>query len=69
MLITKRDIKWYRNYSAIPFNTIIIPKGTEVEQSFNGFFIKPSFFSIGSIEEHDAIYHGCSVDTDNIIEV
>ena len=69
MLVTKRDIRWYRNYSAIPNNKIIIPAETEVEKSFNGYFIKPSFFPVGSIEEHDAIYHGCLVDKDNIKEI
>jgi hypothetical protein len=63
---TNKDVTIYRSYSSLPkeVGRVVIPQGTSVEKihgEYGYYFVTPTMFPAGSIERHDADYHGFRV--------
>ena len=67
---TKNAFIWGRHFTghSVKVAGIEIPEGAPVELKDGTYFVKPSFFKSGTIEHHDAVYHGCRVNPENVID-
>ena len=67
---TKNAFVWERSFTghSVALAGIEIPAGVEVEKIHGVFYVVPSFFKSGTIEHHDAVYHGCRVSPENVID-
>ena len=67
---TKRDLEFTRPYSALPKEAAIVrvKAGAAVEKRYGVYYVVPSYFPKGSMEEHDATHRGFEVHKDDILK-
>lgn len=67
---TKNSFVWERHFTghSVALAGIEIPAGAKVEKKDGVFYVVPSFFKAGTIEHHDAVYYGCKVNPENVID-
>jgi hypothetical protein len=64
---TKNSFIWERVFSSTGPVTIAAGAPVKYSKECKCYFVQPSFFSEDSILKHDATYHGCRVDLQNVV--
>jgi hypothetical protein len=72
MLKVKEPFIWPRGCSCLPRESaqVLIPAGAPVgwNKKNQQHYVKPSFFKDDAIVRHDAVYYGCRVNPNNVVE-